>query len=99
MVDLPKPSPSLADLIADIVGQSPKDPPLLGPNWPKSDFDKRCAEHRGPADLGVSVDKNTFGTYCREFPLGQVLPLLLRFTADEISAQRHWPWAAFAIGQ
>jgi hypothetical protein len=28
-----------------------------------------------------------------------VLPILRRFTDDEISARRHWPWTAFAIDQ
>ena len=71
----------------------------LGPNWPKSDFDKLCAEHGGPADLGITVEKNIFRGCCGEFPLGRVLPILLQFATDETTARRHWPWAAFAIDQ
>jgi hypothetical protein len=71
----------------------------LGPNWPKSDFDKLCAEHGGPADLGITVKKNIFRGCCGEFPLGQVVPILRQFATDETTARRHWPWAAFAIDQ
>jgi hypothetical protein len=92
-------TPTATELIAEIVGQTQKEPPLLGPNWPKSDFDKLCAEHGGPADFGVTVETNDFRRCCGEYPLGQVLPILRRFTDDEISARRHWPWAAFAINQ
>jgi len=92
-------APTATEVIAEIVGQTQKEPPLLGPNWPKSDFDKLCAEHGGPADFGVTVETNDFRRCCREYPLGQVLPILRRFTDDEISARRHWPWAAFAIDQ
>jgi hypothetical protein len=92
-------TPTATELIAEIVGQTQKEPPLLGPNWPKSDFDKLCAAHGGPADFGVTVETNDFRRCCGEYPLGQVLPVLRRFTDDEISARRHWPWAAFAIGQ
>jgi hypothetical protein len=92
-------TPSVTEMIAEIVEQSPKKLPLLRPNWPKSQFDKLCAEHGGPAELGSTVSKSDLQRCCREFPLGQVLPILTRFTKDEISAQRHWPWAAFAVGQ
>ena len=71
----------------------------LGPNWPKSDFDKLCAEHGGPADLGITVEKNIFRGCCGKFPLARVLPILLQFATDETTARRHWPWAAFAIDQ
>jgi hypothetical protein len=92
-------TPTPTELIAEIVGQTQKEPPLLGPNWPKPEFDKLCAEHGGPADFGVTVETNTFRRCCREYPLGRVLPILTRFTEDEISARRHWPWTAFAVDQ
>jgi hypothetical protein len=71
----------------------------LGPNWPKPEFDKLCAEHGGPADFGGKVETNTFRRCCRQYPLGRVLPILTRFTEDEISARRHWPWTALAVNQ
>jgi hypothetical protein len=92
--------PTATEILTEIAGQRPQnEPPLFGPNWPKSEFDKLCDEYGGPADLGVKIDKNTFQRYCRDFTLPQILPVLRRFTDDEISARRHWPWAAFAIGQ
>lgn len=99
MEDPPKPSPSLADLTADLAGQSPKDSSLPGLNWPKSEFDKLCDELGGPADLGSAVDQNAFRRCCAEFSLIKVLPILRQFAKDETSARRHWPWAAYAINQ
>jgi hypothetical protein len=88
------------EIIAEIVGQrSQNEPPLQGPSWPKSEFDKLCEQDGGPANLGVTVDEHTFRRCCTQFPLPLVLPILLRFTPDEILARRHWPWAAFAINQ
>ena len=49
--------------------------------------------------MGAAVENSVFKACCNEFPLGKVLPTLRQFTTDEISAQRHWPWAAFAIDQ
>jgi hypothetical protein len=94
-----KKAPTATEIIADIVEQSQKEPPLLGPKWPKSQFDKLCDEYGGPADLGAAVEKYTFGRCCGEFPLGQVLPTLIRFATGETAARRHWPWAALAIDQ
>jgi hypothetical protein len=91
---------TVTEIVAEIVGRrSPKDPPLLGPSWPKSQFDKLCDEYGGPADLGARVEKSVFQACCSEFPPGKVLPILRQFIKDEVSARRHWPWAAFAIKQ
>jgi hypothetical protein len=94
-----KKTPTATELLAEIVGQPQKEPPLFGPSWPKSQFDKLCDECGSPADLGVAVEKSVFQACCTVFPLGKVLPTLRQFTKDEISARRHWPWAAFAIDQ
>jgi hypothetical protein len=94
-----KKPPTATDIIAEIVGQSEKKPPLLSPTWPKSEFDKLCDEYGGPADLGTAVEKSVFRACCTEFPLSKVLPTFRQFTKDEVSARRHWPWAAFAINQ
>jgi len=69
----------------------------LPPRWPKSEYDKLCDELGGPADIGFALKTLDFRSYCGEYPLGKVLPILLRF-ANENSARRHWPWAAMAIG-
>jgi len=52
---------------------------------------------RGAADIGVAFKKWDFRSYCGKYPLGEMLPILLRFS-NENSARRHWPLAAMAIG-
>jgi hypothetical protein len=76
---------------------STKFPPSLA--RAESEFKKLCNEPGGPADIGVTVDKNDMEVYCREYPVGLLLPILLRFQRNEAVARRHWPWAAFAITQ
>jgi hypothetical protein len=92
-------TPTVAEVIAEIRQQFPENPPLRRPPWPPSQFDKLYNEFGGPADLGMTVEKNTFRRCCQELSLGRVLPTLLQFATDETSARRHWPWAAFAINQ
>ena len=54
-------TPTATEITTEIVGQrSQKEPPLSSPNWPKSEFDKLCAEHGGPANLGIEVDHRVF---------------------------------------
>ena len=70
-------TPTATEITTEIVGQrSQKEPPLSSPNWPKSEFDKLCAEHGGPANLGIEVDHRVFQRYCGEFTLPQLLPVL-----------------------
>ena len=76
---------------------STKFPPSLA--RAESEFKKLCNELGGPADIGVTVDRNDIEVYCREYPVGLLLPILLRFQKNEAVARRHWPWAAVAISQ
>ena len=76
---------------------STKFPPSLA--RAESELKKLCNELGGPADIGIPVDKNDLEVYCREYPAGLLLPILLRFQTNEAVARRHWPWAAFAISQ
>jgi hypothetical protein len=63
----------------------------------KSEYKKLCDELGGPADVGLTIDKRNLETYCREYRVGQVLPILIQFQDDDVKARRHWPWAAFAL--
>ena len=63
----------------------------------KSEYKKLCDELGGPADVGLTINKRNLETYCREYRMGQVLPILTQFQNDEVKARRHWPWAAFAL--
>jgi hypothetical protein len=67
----------------------------------KTDYDRLWDELGGPADVGITMKspRSTLGSYCREYPSVRILPVLLRFQPDKASARKHWPWAAFAIGQ
>ena len=88
------------EIIAEIVGQrSQNEPPLQGPSWPKSEFDKLCEQDGGPANLGVTVDEHTFRRNAGTVPSSSGASDFSTFTPDEILARRHWPWAAFAINQ
>ena len=62
-----------------------------------SEFKKLCDEVGGPADIGITINKNYMEHCCRDYPASLLLPTLLRFQKDETIARRHWPWAAFAI--
>ncbi len=94
-----KPTPSLRNLIDEVLAQAPANPPPRMSSFPKSEYDKLCENLGGPADLGYQVKRSVFRRCCAEFPLSQVLPILLRFSSNEDLARRHWPWAAFAISQ
>jgi hypothetical protein len=50
-------------------------------------------------DIGVPVDEQYVKVSCQDYPIGQVLPILLEFQKDELAARRHWPWVAVAIRQ
>lgn len=76
---------------------STKFPPSLA--RAESEFKKLCNELGGPADIGITVDKNYMEVCCREYRVGLLLPILLRFQKNEAVARRHWPWAAIAISQ
>lgn len=67
----------------------------------KSEFQKFCGELGGPADIGINLDKTYLEQCCRDYSTRRVLPVLLRFQKkkDDVSACRHWPWAAAAITQ
>jgi hypothetical protein len=68
--------------------------------WPRSEFERLCDELGGPADgIAASVKRNTFAIYCKDHPSGQIVPILRQYESDESLARRHWPWAAYAIGQ
>jgi hypothetical protein len=95
----PRQRSSVADVIAEIKGETPKAPTLKDLPPPKSQLDKLYEELGGPADLGSAVDKNSFRRCCGEYSLVTVLPILRQFAKDETSARRHWPWAAYAINQ
>ena len=64
----------------------------------KSELDILYDELGGPAD-GVAIDVHHLEMYCSEYPSDRVLPILLQYQPDENCARRHWPWAAYAIGQ
>jgi hypothetical protein len=94
--------PTALQIIAEIKGSgSDRSPPPQSasqwPRFPKSQYDKLCEELGGPADIGVKIDHSALRRYCNEFPPNLLLPILKRFAKNEISARRHWPWAATAI--
>jgi hypothetical protein len=66
----------------------------------RSEFEQLCDELGGPADgIDPSVKLSAFPPYCKDYPSGQIVPLLRKHQSDEGLARRHWPWAAYAIGQ
>jgi hypothetical protein len=66
----------------------------------KTEYDRLCEDHGGPADIGVvGISKEDLASYCQTYPMQRVLPALIQYTPDEPLARKHWPWAAFAIGQ
>jgi hypothetical protein len=76
---------------------TPRLPPRI-----RTEYDRLCEDLGGPADIGeVDISKEDLATYCPVYPSQRVLPVLIQYQkkADETLARKHWPWAAFAIGQ
>jgi hypothetical protein len=65
----------------------------------KTEYDRLCEQHGGPAHLGFDVSESDFRRCCGEYPLRKIVPVLLQFNTDESVVRRLWPWAAFAINQ
>jgi hypothetical protein len=65
----------------------------------KTEYERMCDELGGPADIGIALKwpKASLAPYCRDYGSRRVLPVLVKFQADQSCARRHWPWAAFAI--
>ena len=76
-------------------GSTPRLPPRI-----RTEYDRLCEDLGGPADIGeVGISKYDLASYCSTYPTQRVLPVLIQYTPDETLARKHWPWAAFAIGQ
>jgi hypothetical protein len=79
----------------------------IGPRFPRpvvirTEYDRLCEDLGGPADIGVvGIEEKDLASYCQIYPSHRVLRVLTQYQriADETSARKHWPWAAFAIGQ
>jgi len=68
----------------------------------RTEYDRLCEDLGGPADIGVvGISKEDLASYCQTYPSRRVLPVLTQYQkiANETLARKHWPWAAFAIGQ
>ena len=81
-----------------IQNKDPRRQPSALPNV-KTEFDRLYEELGGPADIGVDISKRALATYCSEYPLKVIVPILLPYQKDEHLVRRHWPWVAFAISQ
>jgi hypothetical protein len=72
--------------------------------WPipriRSELDILYDELGGPADgVAIDVQRFTFAIYCKDYPSRRIVPILRHYQSDESSARKHWPSAAFAVGQ
>jgi hypothetical protein len=66
----------------------------------RTEYDRLCEDLGGPANIGVAgISEKDLASYCATYPSQRVLPVLTQYQPDETSARKHWPWAAFAIGQ
>jgi hypothetical protein len=75
-----------------------------GPNWRSLSgiptvLDRLYLELGGPAPHRESIDRRTFAMYCGQFGWAKVGPELCLLHVDRDNARRHWPLAAFALGQ
>jgi hypothetical protein len=94
--------PSLEDILPE-VERAIRDVPLFI-TWPPSEFDRLCKKFGKPIDLGIPIDRrlmDDFRRYSVKHRPHQVIPILRLFAKghDETTASRHYPWAAFAVGQ
>jgi hypothetical protein len=77
-----------------------RDPTPHLPPRIRTEYDCLCEDVDGPADIGVvGISKYDLASYCSTYPTQRVLPVLIQYTPDKTLARKHWPWAAFAIGQ